>query len=88
MQDAQTIFVAADLAGTYDTLTECYGARIRFQPRNLYDRSAQQMQSALADMILLTAAPLFLASGWSSFSDVAQRLAKPGRRPEQSGVDF
>lgn len=85
---AETIFVAADLAASYAVLEERYGARLRFLYRDLYDRSSRQLQYALADLILLTAAPLFLASSWSAFSEVAQRLAWPGRSYLNSGVDF
>ena len=82
------LFVAADLADTYTVLEARYGARLRYLRRDLFDRSARQLQYALADLILLSAAPRFLASTWSSFSDVAQRLAAPGRPVEQSGHDF
>lgn len=83
-----TLFVAADLENTYDSLQDRYGARLRRLPRPDYDRSARQVQYALADLMLLAAAPLFLASHWSAFSDVAQRIARPGRRIERSGIDF
>ncbi|MFD0859934.1 O-fucosyltransferase family protein [Roseovarius aquimarinus] len=85
---AETIFVAADLPASYAALIEAYGRRVRYLPRAEYDRSAGQLQTALADMILLTSARHFLASTWSSFSDIAQRLAAPGRPCEQSGTDF
>lgn len=84
----QSLFVAADLPATYAALIDRYGERVRYLPRDLYDRSPRQLQYALADLILLTAAPMFLASHWSSFSDIAQRLARPGRRVERSGIDF
>jgi hypothetical protein len=86
--EVRTVFAAADLPATYAALIERYGDRIRYLKRTQYDRSSTQLQTGLADMILLTASRLFLASNWSSFSDVAQRLARPGRRFEQSGVDF
>jgi hypothetical protein len=86
--DAGSVFVAADQPATYSALIDRYGARVRHLPRDVYDRSPRQLQYALADMILLTAAPMFLASTWSSFSDVAQRIARPGRRFERSGIDF
>ena len=86
--DADRIFAAADLASTYALLTDRYGDRVKMLKRDLYDRSPRQMQYALADLILLTRAPLFLASSGSSFSDMAQRLARPGRQAERSGVDF
>lgn len=85
---ADTVFLAADLPGTYAAFAERYGPRVTWLARDLYDRSARQLQYALADLILLTAADLFLASTWSSFSDLAQRLARPKRALELSGTDF
>lgn len=85
---AQTAFVAADLAATYTALQDHFGSRIRFLPRDSFDRSPRQLQYALADLMLLTAAPVMLASHWSSFSDVAQRLARQFRPVEKSGIDF
>lgn len=85
---ADTVFLAADLAQTYDRFEARYGDRVAMLRRDLFDRSSRQLQYALADLILLTSAELFLASTWSSFSDVAQRLARPGRRMERSGQDF
>lgn len=86
--DTNRIFAAADLASTYVALADRFGDRVRFLHRDLYDRSPRQMQYALADLILLTRAPLFLASTGSSFSDMARRLARPGRKTEHSGADF
>lgn len=85
---AETLFVATDHPDTYATLHQKYGERMAWLKRDLFDRSEQQMQYALADLILLTAADRFLASTYSSFSDIAQRLAPKGRRCEKSGVDF
>lgn len=85
---ANSIFVATDLAQTYDILKDRYGSRLRYLQRDCYDRSLRQLVYAMADLLLLTAAPHFLASTWSSFSDVAQRLADPNRRVERSGYDF
>lgn len=86
--EIETVFLAADLPGTYDRFQARYGDRVAYLPRQLYDRSARQLQYALADLLLLTEAKRLLASNWSSFSDVAQRLAYPGRPVEQSGKDF
>lgn len=82
------VFVAADLAASYAALRERFGARIQMLDRDLYDRSARQLQYALADLILLTRPPLLLASAGSSFSDLAQRIGPPGRRVLKSGSDF
>lgn len=88
MNDDATIFLAADLPDTYARFAARFGSRLTFLPRPDFDRSARQLQYALADLILLSSPDHFLASNWSSFSDVAQRLARPGRTLEQSGIDF
>lgn len=85
---ADTIFAATDLPETYAMLTERYGARLSVLERDRFDRSRRQLVFALADLILLSAAPHFLASTWSAFSDLARRLGSPGRIVEQSGRDF
>lgn len=85
---AETIFLAADLPETYNRFADRFGDRLAFLPREDFDRSARQLHYALADLILLSSASHFLASNWSSFSDVAQRLAREDRVMEQSGVDF
>jgi hypothetical protein len=85
---ADSVFLAADLPETYESFAQRYGARLVTLPRPVFDRSAVQLQYALADLMLLTTPDLFLASSWSSFSDVAQRLAHPGRPIEKSGRDF
>lgn len=87
-QGAETFFLAADQPQSYQIFARRYGARMRYLPRDLYDRSARQLQYALADLILLTQADHMLASTWSSFSDLAQRLARPGRSLSCSGKDF
>lgn len=85
---ADTIFLAADLPETYQVFAERYGDRVAWLTRDRFDRSQRQLQYALADLLLLTAADRFMASTWSSFSDMAQRLARPGRPVERSGHDF
>ena len=85
---ANRIFLAADMPDTYNLFADRYGARLVTLERAVFDRSAIQLQYALADLILLSAADRFLASTWSSFSDLAQRLARPGRPVEKSGIDF
>jgi hypothetical protein len=86
--DCETLFLAADLPQTYALFAERYKTRLAWLERPDFDRSARQLQYALADMLLLTAADRFLASTWSSFSDMAQRLAPAGRPFERSGHDF
>ena len=86
--DASSIFVAADLPETYVAFRQRYGDRLAWLPRQTNDRSAEQLQYALADAILLSRARLFLGSTWSSFSELAMRLADPGIQQEMSGIDF
>ena len=85
---ADTIYLAADLPTTYAAFAERYGARLRYLPRTLYDRSAEQLRDALADMLLLGRAERFLGSTWSSFTDMAIRLAPVQPAVEMSGRDF
>lgn len=85
---ADTIFLAADLPETYDLFADRYGPRLRVLRRSLFDRSEAQLQHALADLLLLTGTHRLLASTWSSFSDMAQRLMRPRRAIERSGLDF
>ena len=84
----QTMFLAADTPDTYAAFAERYGDRVAWLDRDMFDRSPKQLQYALADLLLLTAARHFLGSPWSSFTDVAQQLARPGRPFERSGRDF
>jgi hypothetical protein len=85
---ADTVFVAADLPETYDEFLKRYGDRIAWLPRELYDRSSDQLQYALADALLLGRARLMLGSTWSSFSELATRLAPGALKREMSGKDF
>ncbi|RBI84727.1 hypothetical protein DRV85_12320 [Rhodosalinus halophilus] len=85
---ADTVFVAADLPETYDEFLKRYGDRIAWLPRELYDRSSDQLQYALADALLLGRARLMLGSTWSSFSELATRLAPGVLNREMSGKDF
>jgi hypothetical protein len=86
--EADTIFLAADLVDTYEIFKRKYGHRIVYLPRQINDRSVLQLQYALADAILLSKASIFLGSSWSSFSELATRLAKPGLKTKMSGIDF
>lgn len=86
--ECDTLFLAADLEDTYTHFADRLGDRVVWLKRDLFDRSARQLQYALADLILLTAADRFLASTASSFSDMVLRLARPGRQTERSGIDF
>ncbi|WP_296925272.1 galactosyltransferase-related protein [Thiohalocapsa sp.] len=85
---AQHVFVAADMPKTYEVFRERYPDRVAFLPRSRFDRSAEQLQYALADAILLGRSRILLGSNWSSFSELAMRLAEESPRVELSGKDF
>ena len=85
---AEHIFLAADKPDIYDAFLSTFGKRIIYLKRDVYDRSAQQLQYALADAILLGTAPLLLGSTWSSFSELAMRLSSQKMQIEMSGKDF
>jgi hypothetical protein len=85
--DAQ-LFLAADLPETYAAMHEALGDRVAWLERRLYDRSAAQLQYALADLLLLARCRVLLGSNWSSFSEVALRLSSTITHHEMSGVDF
>lgn len=85
---ADTVFLAADRPETYAEFEARYGDRVARLPRAVYDRSAEQLRYALADAILLGRAPRLLGSTWSSFSELAMRLAPQKMALEMSGKDF
>jgi hypothetical protein len=86
--EADTFFLAADLTETYRVFEERYGDRIAYLPRSINDRSAEQLRYALADALLLSRAHRLLGSTWSSFSELAMRLAEAPMKVEMSGKDF
>ncbi|MEQ8403757.1 MAG: glycosyltransferase [Oceanicaulis sp.] len=87
-EGVDTVFVAADLPETYARFIERYGNRAACLNRRCNDRSREQLRYALADAILLSRSKRLLGSTWSSFSELAMRLA-PERMPvEMSGKDF
>ena len=86
--EVETLFLATDLPETYETFRKYYGDRLAWLERSLFDRSKEQLYYALADAILLSRAPRLLGSTWSSFSELAMRLAPQKMVVEMSGTDF
>jgi len=85
---AERIFLAADKPETYAEFKACFGDRVAMLEREVYDRSAEQLRYALADVLLLGSSPLLLGSSWSSFSELAMRLSPQKMQIEMSGKDF
>jgi len=52
----------------------------------VYDRSKEQVKSAVIDLILLAKTKYMLGSNWSSFTEIAHRLS--GKPLKLAGVDF
>jgi len=83
-----TIFLAADKPETYKRFVAKYHDKVSWLDRNVYDRSMMQLRFALADAILLSRSQLLLGSTWSSFTELAQRLAVGRLSVKMSGKDF
>lgn len=83
-----TLFLAADLPETYEIFADHFGEKLVRLQRTVYDRSLEQLHYAMADAILLGRSPLLLGSTWSSFSELAMRLAPEPIKIEMSGQDF
>lgn len=93
-------FLAADTAASYAAFEAAFGPdfgadfgadfgnRITRLNRQTYDRSAGQLQYALADVLLLARAQHFLGCQWSSFSELVMRLTTTIQTQEKAGVDF
>ncbi len=86
--DFEKVFLATDMAETYELFSEYYGQKVFFLSREVYDRSAEQIKYALADAVLLSRSEKLLGSTWSSFSELAMRISKSGLKVEMSGNDF
>ncbi|SMY09234.1 galactosyltransferase-related protein [Flavimaricola marinus] len=87
MPDARA-FLAADTAESYAAFEAAFGDRVSRLERPLFDRSAEQLQYALADVLLLARAQHFLGSPWSSFSELVLRLSTTIETQEKAGTDF
>lgn len=81
-------FLATDCKENYELVLERYGDRVIYLHREVFDRSALQIQYALADAILLSRSKQLFGSTWSSFTELSKRLAVADMSVEMSGVDF
>jgi hypothetical protein len=87
-QPSRRLFLATDLPENYEVFRRQYGERMCYLPRQVYDRSREQIIYALADAILLSRCEMLLGSTWSSFSELAMRLSTTYSHIEMSGKDF
>ena len=80
-------FLCTDRPEHYDAFLTRYGkARIAYIPREKFDRSRQQLESAVVDLYFLSQTRHILGSGFSYYSDVAERLG--GKSIRLAGQDF
>jgi hypothetical protein len=78
--DVRGFYLAGDCPEVYTHLLKSFENHIKkpvflFTDRKTWDRSSDQLVSALADVILLSKTKKFLASNWSSFSELVRRFA-------------
>jgi hypothetical protein len=85
---ADTVFLASDTPAVYDAFATRYGSRVACLRRDVTDRSTKALVHALADALLLSRASRLLGSHWSSFTELAFRLARSPIDVELSGRDF
>ncbi|MBI1171865.1 hypothetical protein GC209_10715 [bacterium] len=85
---AESIYVASDTTEAIYKLAERYGTRVRWMDRPANDRSKVTLAYALAEAIVLSRSPMLLGSYFSSFSELAMRLARSPIRLELAGRDF
>ena len=86
MNPNQMFFLCTDIKENYDAFISRYGEKICYVKRSLYNRSKEQIQSALIDMILLSRTKYILGSSWSSFTEIAASIGN--KNVLLSGRDF
>ncbi len=82
----QKFFLCTDRKENYEVFLKNYGDKITYVERDVYDRSKEQIQYALIDMVLLSKTKFILGSSWSTFTETAVRLGR--KKALMSGVDF
>ena len=70
-------YISTDLKINYDKLINIFGEnKIKYIKRDLYDRSSEQINYAIADIILLSKCKKFYGSYWSSFTEIVTYFQK------------
>ena len=77
MRDKQPelkFYIASDSAHVFQEMSKSFPPHVLFeQERTVFDRSIQQVQSAIADVVLVSKCKLLLGSQWSSFTELCRR---------------
>ncbi|AYV77974.1 MAG: glycosyltransferase [Edafosvirus sp.] len=85
----QKFFLCCDSDEIYEHILNDpkYKSHVFFYKKHVYDRSIQQLQTAVIDVYLLSQTQSILGSNWSSFTELAKRLSC-GKKVRLAGVDF
>lgn len=81
----QRFFLAADEKYIYDEVLNNFDC-IDYVKRTTFDRSIEQIQSGLVDLMLLSRTKFLLGSNWSTFTELAQRFGS--KTAYLAGIDF
>lgn len=81
----QKFLLCADNAYIYEEFAKNFGDEILSVEKSVYDRSLEQIQSAVVDIWLLSRCKYVLGSPWSSFTELVARL---GATVKIAGTDF
>jgi len=79
-------FLCCDNEEAYNELVKHVSNNLIYHPKNVFDRSKQQLIGAMVDLWLLGQTRKLLGSNWSTFTEVAHKLN--GRELRMAGVHF
>lgn len=83
----QKFFLCCDSEESYQEIKNSpYQNNIVYFEKVHFDRSTEQIKSALIDLVLLSKTKYIMGSNWSSFTEVAHRLS--GRGLKLASIDF
>ena len=68
----QVFFLCCDNDEAYNTILGLKKYNIVYMKKTVYDRSVEQVKSAVVDLILLSKTKYILGSNWSSFTEIAR----------------
>lgn len=82
----QIFFLCCDNQDAYKAILNLNKYNISYVNKIIYDRSLEQVKTAIVDIMLLSKTKYLLGSNWSSFTEIVGRLS--GRKTKLVGVDF
>ncbi len=82
----QVFFLCCDNAESYEKIIESGKYKIIHTHKKVFDRSLEQVKTAIIDLVLLSKTKYILGSNWSSFTEISHRLG--GKPLKLAGIDF